>query len=106
MVYLLRRNIVGLSPHVNLLIMIHTGDDEEHSGSPGSALEKSTKAEDDGPFVFLKYRKMNRGLNFSPVLTVDSFSLPLNAYAIFHFFNKPIKIQTLDVFNLGHFAIR
>ena len=24
----------------------------------------------------------------------------------FTFFNKPIKIQTLDIFNLGHFAIR
>ena len=50
--------------------------------------------------------KMNHGLDLSPALTVDSFSLPLNAYAIFHFCNKPIKIQTLDVFNLGHFAIR
>ena len=45
---------------------------------------------------------MNHGLDLSPALTVDSFSLPLNAYAIFHFCNKPIKIQTLDVFNLGH----
>ena len=66
MVYLLRRNIVGLSPHVNLLIMINTGDNEENSRSPGSALEKSTKAEDDGPFVFLKYRENESWTKFKP----------------------------------------
>ena len=49
---------------------------------------------------------MNHELDLSPALTVDSISLPLNAYAIFHFCNKPIKIQTLDIFNLGHLAIR
>ena len=65
-IYLLRRNIVSLCPHVNLLIMIHTGNDEEHSGTPGSALEKSTKAEYDGSFVFLKYRENESWTRFKP----------------------------------------
>ena len=51
--YLLRRNIVGLSSHIDLLIMVNTRYDEEHSRTSCSTLEKSTKTEDDSSLVFL-----------------------------------------------------
>ena len=37
--YLLWRNIKSLCPHVNLLVNVHTGNDEEHAGAPGSSCQ-------------------------------------------------------------------
>ena len=51
---LLRGHIIGLGPHVDLLIVVDAGDDEEDSGAPCSAFEKSTKPEDNGSLIFLK----------------------------------------------------
>ena len=53
MAYLLRWDIICLCPHVNLLIMINAGNDEEHARSPSSALQETSKSEDDGPLIFL-----------------------------------------------------
>ena len=50
---LLRRDIVGLGAHVNLLVNVDAGDDEEDARSSGSAGEKATQAEDDSTFIFL-----------------------------------------------------
>ena len=53
--YLLRRNIVCRSPHVNLLIHIEARDDEEHTRAPRSTLDESAEAEDDGSLVLLHH---------------------------------------------------
>ena len=37
MFHLLRRNLVSLGPHVNFLIDVNTGNDEEHAGTPRSS---------------------------------------------------------------------
>ena len=50
---LLRWNIIGLCPHVNLLIVINARDDEEDTRAPGSTLQQATQSEDDGSLVFL-----------------------------------------------------
>ena len=50
---LLGWDIVGLCAHVNLLVDVDTGNDEEDSRSTSSACEKATQAEDDSPFIFL-----------------------------------------------------
>ena len=50
---LLRRDVVGLCPHVDLLVVVNAGDDEEHARAPGSALQESSQPEDDGPLVLL-----------------------------------------------------
>ena len=47
------RDIVGLCAHVNLLIDVNTGNDEENTGSTGSAGEEATQAENDCSFIFL-----------------------------------------------------
>ena len=54
MFYLLRRNIVGCRPHVDLLVNIQAGDDEEDPGTPGTALDQSAQSEDDGSLVLLR----------------------------------------------------
>ena len=50
---LLWRDIVCLSPHVNLLVDVDARNDEEDAGSPGSAGEKTTQPEDDCSLVLL-----------------------------------------------------
>ena len=37
---LLWRNFESLCPHVNFLVNIHTGNDEEHTGAPGSSRQE------------------------------------------------------------------
>ena len=51
---LLWRNFESLCPHVNFLVNIHTGNDEEHSGPPGTASQQPAQAEDHSPLIFLK----------------------------------------------------
>ena len=52
---LLWGNFKCLTPHVDLLVDIHTGDDEEDPGPPGSSSQKSAQPEDDGPLVLLDH---------------------------------------------------
>ena len=47
------RNIKSLSPHINLLINIHTRDDEEHSRTTSATCEEQPKAEYDSSLIFL-----------------------------------------------------
>ena len=54
MFHLLRRNLVSLGPHVNFLIDVNTGNDEEHAGTPRSSREQASKSEDDSSLIFLK----------------------------------------------------
>ena len=76
-IHLLRRNIVGLSSHVNLLVMVHTRNDEEHSGTPGSALEQTTKSEDDSSLILLQQAIMKLFLETLSLV----FMLPLCHFA-------------------------
>ena len=50
---LLWRDIVRLSPHVDLLIDVDARNDEEDAGPPGSTGEKTTQPEDDRSLVLL-----------------------------------------------------
>ena len=62
------RDIVGLCAHVNLLVDVDTGNDEEDSRSTSSACEKATQAENDSPLIFLSKVLKSGHLNFSPPL--------------------------------------
>ena len=53
--YFLWRNVKGLSSHVNLLIDVHTGYDEEDPRPPGSPCQQPPQPEDDGPLVLLDH---------------------------------------------------
>ena len=53
--HLLRRDLVGLRPHVNLLVDVHTRDDEEHARPPGAARQQPAQPEDDGSLVLLDH---------------------------------------------------
>ena len=53
--YLLWWDFKGLSPHVHFLVNIHTGDDEEDPGPPGSSCQQSAQSEDDGSLVLLDH---------------------------------------------------
>ena len=44
-----------MSPHVDLLVGVHTGQDEEDPGPPGSSCDQPSKSEDDGPLVLLDH---------------------------------------------------
>ena len=61
MVHLLRRDVIGLCPHVDLLIDVHTGYDEEDAWPAGAAGEEAAQAEDDGALVLLQERPGHRG---------------------------------------------
>ena len=44
-----------MRPHVNLLVDVDTGDDEEDAGAPRSPRQQPAQAEDDGPLVLLHH---------------------------------------------------
>ena len=54
--HLLGRDLVCRGPHVDLLVGVHTGDDEEHAGAPGSPWQQPAQPEDDGALVLLDMR--------------------------------------------------
>jgi hypothetical protein len=51
--HLLRRHVVTRSPHVNFLVDVQTGYDEEDPRAPSSPGEQPPQSEDDGPLVLL-----------------------------------------------------
>ena len=51
----MRRDLVCASPHIDLLVDIHTRNDEEHSRTPGSSRQQPTQSEDDRPLVLLDH---------------------------------------------------
>ena len=51
--HLLGRDLVGGGPHVDLLVRVHAGDDEEHARAPRPARQQPPQPEDDRPFVLL-----------------------------------------------------
>ena len=53
--YFLRWDLECFSSHVNLLIDVDTGDDEEHPRPPGSPCQQPAQPEDDGPLVLLDH---------------------------------------------------
>ena len=44
-----------MGSHVDLLVDINTGDDEEDPGPPGSSCQQPTQPEDDGSLVLLDH---------------------------------------------------
>ena len=44
-----------MGSHIDLLVDIHTGDDEEDSRPPGSSCQQPAKSEDDGSLVLLDH---------------------------------------------------
>ena len=42
-----------MSPHVHLLVRVHTGEDEENPRAPRSSRQQPAQPEDDGPLVLL-----------------------------------------------------
>ena len=53
--HLLWWDLVRVCPQVHLLVDIHTGDDKEDPRAPGTARQKTTQPEDDGPLVLLDH---------------------------------------------------
>ena len=45
-----------MCPHVDLLVLVDAGDDEEDAGPPGSPREEAPQAEDDSTLVLLVRR--------------------------------------------------
>ena len=58
--YFLGRDLVGGCPHVNLLVNVHTRDDEEHARAPRSPRHQATQPEDDGSLVLLQFTQAGR----------------------------------------------
>ena len=81
--HLLGRDLVCRGPHVDLLVGVDTGNDEEHAGPPGSPRQQPAQPEDDRALVFLHKRhfmaravKMMRlALNFASEWGVDKLKL-------------------------------
>ena len=58
--HLLGRDLVCRCPHVDLLVGVHAGDDEEDPRAPGSSGEEAAQPEDYRPFIFLDNLTRNR----------------------------------------------
>ena len=56
---LLGRNLVVVGPHVDLLVGVHTREDEEHPRAPGPAHQQPAQSEDDGPLILLRQTNTN-----------------------------------------------
>ena len=52
---LLRGDLVRLGSHIDLLVNIYAGDDEEDSRPPGSSSHQPAQSEDDGSLVLLDH---------------------------------------------------
>ena len=48
-------DLIGCRPEVNFLVDIHTGDDKEDPGPPGSSCQQPAQPEDDGSLVLLDH---------------------------------------------------
>ena len=55
MPYLLWRNVKRQRPHVDFLVRIHAGYDEEDTRSTGPTAKEPTESEYDDPFVLLNH---------------------------------------------------
>ena len=55
LVYLLGRDLVVVCPHVDLLVRVHAGEDEEHARAPRPAHQQPPQPEDDGSLVLLEF---------------------------------------------------
>ena len=53
--YFLRWDLESFCSHVNLLVDINAGDDEEDPGPSGSARQEAAQPEDDGSLVLLDH---------------------------------------------------
>ena len=53
--HLLWRHVVGLSPHINLLVDIHARDHKEDARAPGSARQEQSQSKYDGSLVLLDH---------------------------------------------------
>ena len=62
--YFLGRDLVGGCPHVDLLIHVHTRDDEEHARAPRSPRHQATQPEDDGSLVLLQFAQGGRMVSY------------------------------------------
>ena len=51
----MRWNLESLRSHIDLLVDIHTGDDKEDPGPPGSSGQQPAQSEDDGSLVLLDH---------------------------------------------------
>ena len=65
--YLLWWDFESCSPHVNLLVNIHTRNDKEHSGSPGPSCYKSAQSEDDSSLILLDNLNIQHFNSFWPI---------------------------------------
>ena len=51
------RDFIGAGPHVNLLVDVHAGQDEEDARPPGPACQQESQPEDHSSLVFLADRQ-------------------------------------------------
>jgi hypothetical protein len=56
--HLLRRHVERERPHVDLLVRVNAGNDEEDPGAAGAAGQKSTETKDDDALVLLNNLKL------------------------------------------------
>ena len=59
---LLGRNLVVVSPHVDLLVGVHTREDEEDPWAASSSNKQSSESEDNGPLILLEISRLSEEL--------------------------------------------
>ena len=63
---LLWRTLIRCRPHINLLVDVDAGNDEEDPGAPGPPCEEPAQPEDDSPLVLLAGAVIIREVGSSP----------------------------------------
>ena len=77
-----------MRPHVNLLVDVDAGDDEEDAGAPGSPRQQSAQPEDDRPLVLLPLQDL---------MTSVAGKLPDQSQNISHYFRSETKMMWIHL---------
>ena len=103
--YLLRRDVVRLRPHVDLLVVVHAGDDEEHARAPRPALQQPPQPEDDGPLVLLRMRCRDHDVTIGAMNGPDLLGMSILFYfrmrTIVNSLNATLSLQCARDFELA-----
>jgi hypothetical protein len=80
--HLLWRHVERLGPHVDLLVDVHAGDDEEDPGAPGAARQEEAQPEYHSPLILLRVTHILKDCHTSFILSGYSviFRLTFNFF--------------------------
>ena len=99
------RYLIFPAPHVDLLVRVDAGDDEEHARAPRPALQQPPQPEDDGPLVLLRMRCRDHDVAIGAMNGPDLLGMSISFYfrmrTIVNSLNATLSLQCGRDFELA-----